>query len=454
MRILLALFLSLVPCLFALDFRQQGPSPFDFFIEHRQYQSIQQLIDKGTDVDFPNQDGWTPLMVAIYFKDEGACMLLIEGGADIEREIRGGGLPLHYALQNDLAETVRLLVQKGVDVNRPSSAGFTPLMVSLFASSPETVEALLSETAKRQAKYEKWGYCKKLTSPSRKVKCQVPDVNGLDSHGKTAIFYLLNAALQEVEATKPEVVTETYPSVQPLSPSFLEKLNLTLSYHEQYLNITQEGKDTDTTKQQQQQPPKWQQTRVELNLDQTATPHISPLLMILSQLFEELQARTIALPSSLTPLVPYRPPSMDAFYAIYTTFHKASQPTADLPRRGEDHSDSNNNQKDDDVELTEQEKAFAQFWEEQEELLLREKYIPLLSLLLDHGLDPYFKNTDGVDGYSFCQKRLLKNVFTFLFNHPSQKQHNQREENRIREENPNSFVYSLTPEPLPSHDEL
>ena len=93
---------------------------------------IRRLLDEGGDVNAENDDGSTPLSVAIRYAngyDIASIKLLLERGADVNGRDKEGGTALWYCVANSREgqrEIFDLLIQKGAIVdNRKNSAGYS-----------------------------------------------------------------------------------------------------------------------------------------------------------------------------------------------------------------------------------------------------------------------------------------------------------------------------------------
>ena len=58
---------------------------------------------------------WTPLLLAIHWRNRAAAAVLIEAGADVDRRNRSGATPLFLAAGYGMDGVVRLLLEHGAD---------------------------------------------------------------------------------------------------------------------------------------------------------------------------------------------------------------------------------------------------------------------------------------------------------------------------------------------------
>ncbi len=97
-------------------------------VVYRDVDAVRNLLDKGADVNAPNEIGRTPLTFAALNLYDDVVTLLIDRGADLEAEDQVGCTPLWSATNRtkDDGTVIRLLREAGAD----------PHHVSFFGSSP------------------------------------------------------------------------------------------------------------------------------------------------------------------------------------------------------------------------------------------------------------------------------------------------------------------------------
>ena len=116
-------------------------------IEKNDINEIQNLIDTGADVNEPDENGFTPLMIAANGRNPETVKALIKAGANVNSVFKYGETPLMQAVRGWCAnpEIVKILLNAGANVNVADEHGKTPLMYAtegLFIE-PETVKILL-----------------------------------------------------------------------------------------------------------------------------------------------------------------------------------------------------------------------------------------------------------------------------------------------------------------------
>ncbi len=98
-------------------------------------------------IDLPNTLKETPLMIAIFLKDNDVAKKLIARGAAVNNPKNWS--PLHYAATSGNKEMVKYLISKGADVNARTLRGITPLYMAAREADADTVKLLLHAGARK-----------------------------------------------------------------------------------------------------------------------------------------------------------------------------------------------------------------------------------------------------------------------------------------------------------------
>ncbi len=107
------------------------------------------LLENGADIEAKQEDGSTPLMVAIWLKNDKAARALTDAGASIHARNNVHSTVLHLAAVKSPVAFVKELIQKGADVNAASiNDNTTPLMDAANAGRADSVRLLLENGAK------------------------------------------------------------------------------------------------------------------------------------------------------------------------------------------------------------------------------------------------------------------------------------------------------------------
>ena len=89
------------------------------------------LIERGADLSAQNNEGETPLHLALRTVKVDAVRMLIERG-DLSAQDNEGQTPLHMALQYEgNVDAVRMLIERNADLSAPDNKGETPLHLAL-----------------------------------------------------------------------------------------------------------------------------------------------------------------------------------------------------------------------------------------------------------------------------------------------------------------------------------
>lgn len=116
--------------------------------EHREVETVRELLKTSADVDAPQADGTTALHWAARYDEAEVARLLIEAGADPRVTNRFGIGPLALACQNGNGDLVELLLEAGADPNAAIPGDETPLMTAARTGKLGPVEALLDHGAR------------------------------------------------------------------------------------------------------------------------------------------------------------------------------------------------------------------------------------------------------------------------------------------------------------------
>ncbi|XP_028131464.1 putative ankyrin repeat protein RF_0381 [Diabrotica virgifera virgifera] len=115
---------------------------------------VKLLIKHGADIEFENDDGETPLLLAIKsnegynLKDVDSLVnILIENEADVNASDNGLNTSLHMACQMGLCSIVELLLDAGADINLQNGTGWTPLFCAAYYNRLCIVKLLLHRGA-------------------------------------------------------------------------------------------------------------------------------------------------------------------------------------------------------------------------------------------------------------------------------------------------------------------
>ena len=112
------------------------------------FKKVQELLNKGADVDAKDENGVTALLEAYGGGHIEIMKLLLENEADIEsQDLRKGVTILMAASTMGQAEVVKLLLEWEADVDAKANRGETALVLASFAGWPQVVKLLLEADA-------------------------------------------------------------------------------------------------------------------------------------------------------------------------------------------------------------------------------------------------------------------------------------------------------------------
>ena len=122
-------------------------------------QSVQNLIAAGADVNKADADGFGPMMSACVEGRTDVVLFLIAHGAKVDALDAVGRTPLMWAVtKGDFDKTAKALISAGADINRRDTDGFTPLMRAALMNHVRCFDLLLrsgADTAPVNAHWQK-----------------------------------------------------------------------------------------------------------------------------------------------------------------------------------------------------------------------------------------------------------------------------------------------------------
>ncbi|GLH05769.1 Transient receptor potential channel pyrexia [Gryllus bimaculatus] len=125
-------------------------------------EGVRRLLDSGTNINYINKSGQSPLISSFYFNRDGRChpdvvSLLLERGADVNLTDMDGRCALHHAaILPSSVQCVDLLLAAGADVDARNNFGATPLMEAAMSQNEATVRALLAAGARKNVTGWRW----------------------------------------------------------------------------------------------------------------------------------------------------------------------------------------------------------------------------------------------------------------------------------------------------------
>lgn len=136
---------------FRNNLRAQGmdftPQIFFATVEQGNTRTALDFIRAGMNVDTRRQDQWTPLMVALFHKQEETALMLIKRGANVSAIADRGYQPIHWATLSGYVKATNLLLKKGASANAATDYGWTPLLQAATKGFIEIIKLLLDAKA-------------------------------------------------------------------------------------------------------------------------------------------------------------------------------------------------------------------------------------------------------------------------------------------------------------------
>ena len=116
-------------------------------LDEKNYEKINELIEKKPNLNSRNRNGWTALMFAIREGHVETVNLLLKAGADVNLRENHGWTPLMIAIREGHTEIVNSLIKAGANVNLQENDGWTALMFATDNGHTEMVNSLIKAGA-------------------------------------------------------------------------------------------------------------------------------------------------------------------------------------------------------------------------------------------------------------------------------------------------------------------
>ncbi|KAA1187232.1 ankyrin repeat domain-containing protein [Paenibacillus sp. B2(2019)] len=123
-----------------------GKDDYEFSVLHgavmtENTKMVEFLLDQGADVNALNDEGITPIHIALY-PDVVTCLL--NRGAEINKKSSDGSTPLHTQIADgeERLDVVGMLLAKGADKSIKDNDGQTPLDIARARQEEEMIELL------------------------------------------------------------------------------------------------------------------------------------------------------------------------------------------------------------------------------------------------------------------------------------------------------------------------
>ncbi len=118
-------------------------------IENAKYDEVVRLLKLGANIKAINQEGDTPLHIAVIESDIDMVALLITNKADVNAAGRKGNKPLHYTQDTEIA---RKLIEHNANVGVEDEHGYMQLHYAVMEGDAEMMALLITNKADVNAK--------------------------------------------------------------------------------------------------------------------------------------------------------------------------------------------------------------------------------------------------------------------------------------------------------------
>ena len=155
------------------------------------YDTVNQLLKYGANIDDVTEDGKTALMIAVEEEHLQTATMLLDNGADVNAGMDDGYTPLMQAARVMNLEMVRLLLQHGASINDVTQGGKTALTIAVQKGNLQMATLFLDNNADVNA-----GSCTPLIQATRGWHLEIvglllergASVDDVTEDGKTALM--------------------------------------------------------------------------------------------------------------------------------------------------------------------------------------------------------------------------------------------------------------------------
>ncbi len=108
---------------------------------------LDMLLEKGCKINKPKDNKWTPLMMALCYRNEELADSLYRKGAEINVKDNENWTPLMYALRYGKNKLAEKMIEKDKDINASNKNGWTPLLFALRNGAGKCAKKLIESGA-------------------------------------------------------------------------------------------------------------------------------------------------------------------------------------------------------------------------------------------------------------------------------------------------------------------
>ena len=109
--------------------------------------AVKLLLSNRANIEAQDYTGNTVLIAAAYWGEDAVVKLLLDKGANVEAKTHVGATALIQASINGQSEVVKLLLEKGANIEDKTKYGDTALILAAYNGKPEVVKLLLDRGA-------------------------------------------------------------------------------------------------------------------------------------------------------------------------------------------------------------------------------------------------------------------------------------------------------------------
>ena len=162
-----------------------------------QTQVVKLLLENGAKVDEGDSYGYTPLIYALWSRDEECVKALISAGADINKLPNENDYPaLFYTVWEGYERGVKILIDAGANVNAEDENGWTPLHYAINGTTQDMINLLVG-TGVKIPDFHKAALEGSLTRVKQLIASGM-DVDTQDKLGWTPSYWAVSTGNEEV----------------------------------------------------------------------------------------------------------------------------------------------------------------------------------------------------------------------------------------------------------------
>lgn len=182
-------------------------SNFNWVAKEDRAATVKLLIEGGADIEFIDNDGYSPLMAAAAFGCYTAAEELIKQGAEVNRVNEDGKSALHFAITDSYnydtypdgkeidqpdqmdeelkLKIIRLLVKNGADINASEKEILTPLMYAILYGYTTITNEMMGLKSRKPFAFDTGKKSEEENEETIKLNA---DINAVDAYGRTAFM--------------------------------------------------------------------------------------------------------------------------------------------------------------------------------------------------------------------------------------------------------------------------